>query len=114
MNLIDMQRASAVLVLALGTTLCAAQTAPAKPSPKPAPRPAAAAPAPAAAPADEGKTLSMGNSKGNSKVLTREELRACFKQRDLLQDRLKVSEAARAEMDGERAAIGKEQETLKS
>jgi chromosome segregation ATPase len=94
MTLIDMQRSSAMLVLALGTTLSLAQ-APATSS-------------------DAGRTLSMGNSKANSKLLTMEELRACFKQRDLLQDRLKTTDAARAGMDNERAAIGKEQETLKA
>lgn len=100
--------ARAALVLALATVLSApgwAQT----PAPKPAAKPAAGKPA--AATAADGKTLS-GKDSGGGKLLTRDELRTCMKQRDSLANRLKELEAARGALDIERTAIGQERQAL--
>jgi chromosome segregation ATPase len=70
----------------------------------------AGAQAPAAKPAD-GKPLTMSNS-GSGKLLTRDELRACFKRRDELGVRLADLEAQRKAMDAERDAITQERSAL--
>ncbi len=91
--------AAVVLLLAIGTA--DAQTPAAKPA--------------------EGKTLSLGTGAagGTGKLLTREELRACMKQRDALAVRLadvdgqrKALDAEREPITQERAALSKERELV--
>ena len=62
-------------------------------------------------PATEGKPLTMGNT-GSGKLLTREELRACFKRRDDLTARLADVEAQRKALDAERDAITQDRAAL--
>lgn len=100
--------------LLLGSTWAQAQTTPAKPAPKPAAKPAAqpAAKAPAK-PAADGKTLQMGGSgTSGGPILTRDELRACFKDEEAIRNRLTEHEAARAPLDQDKASITAEQKTL--
>ncbi len=98
------------LAAALGASLTFAQT----PQPKPAPvKPAPAAKPAAATPAADNRTLS-GKDPASSKLLTREELRACMKQRDGLGVRLNELDTARTKLDAERAALGQEQAALKT
>ena len=109
--------------LVLGATLAgwaAAQTAPATPAKaaaKPAAKPAAPAAKPAAATADkpaDGKTLSLGGKEGGGKLLTRDELRACLKQRDTLTVQLGELDGARTALNQERDALNAEQAALKT
>jgi chromosome segregation ATPase len=72
---------------------------------------AAGAQAPAAKAAADGKPLIMGNT-GAGKLLTREELRACFKRRDELVPRLADLEAQRKALDGERDTIAQDRAAL--
>ncbi len=110
------------LLAALGATWAFAQTPPAKPAPaKPAPAkatpatPAKTAPAakPAAPAAGDSRTLT-GKDAASSKLLTRDELRACMTQRDALAARLAELDTARGKLDAERAALGQEQQALKT
>jgi chromosome segregation ATPase len=71
----------------------------------------AVAQTPAAKPGAEGKPLTMGNT-GTGKLLTREELRSCFKRRDDLSARLADLEAQRKALDTERDAITQERTAL--
>lgn len=90
-------------------TLALAQTPPPKPAqPRPAAKPAAA---PASAP--ESRTLS-GKDASGSKLLTRDELRACLKQRDALSTRLADLDTTRQKLDAERVGLGQEQAALKT
>lgn len=74
-------------------------------------RPAApAAPQPAANPAVQTspvapRTSSMGNARVGSPILTRDELRACFKQRDELNVRVAQIDKDRVALDAERTSI---------
>lgn len=107
MKLTTLVLASAV---ALGTAWAQAQTPPAKPAAKPA---AKAAAKPAAKAGAEGKTLQMGGSGTTSgPILTRDELRACFKDEEAIRTRLAEHEAARAPLDQDKAAITAEQKSL--
>ena len=108
--------------LVLGASLvgwAAAQTAPATPAKaaaKPATKPAAAA-KPAAAVADkpaDGKTMSLSGKEGGGKLLTRDELRACLKQRDTLTGQLNELAGARTALNQERDALNAEQAALKT
>jgi chromosome segregation ATPase len=72
---------------------------------------AAGAQTPAAKPVADSKPLTMGNT-GSGKLLTREELRACFKRRDDLSARLADVEAQRKALDAEREAIAQERAAL--
>jgi chromosome segregation ATPase len=86
---------------------------PAKPADKPAAKPAATKPAAAAAAPAAGRQLSLGGEasaapSGTSRLLTRDELRACLNQRDALTKRLNELDAARAALDTERVAIQQE------
>lgn len=127
------------LAAAVGTTVAAAfaasalllppalhaQTAPAKPAvTKPATKPAAKPPAPvkkppaataaAAGPAtgnDATKSLGTGSGAGMS-ILTRDELRACFDQRDSLDARLRSFEGTRAPLDAERTQLNTDREVI--
>lgn len=73
----------------------------------------ASAQAPAVKPAD-GKTLSLGSGgSASGKLLTRDELRACMKQRDVLAARRSELDRERAALDAERDQIGKESAGLK-
>jgi chromosome segregation ATPase len=66
---------------------------------------------PAAKPAADSKPLTMGNT-GSGKLLTRDELRACFKRRDDLSARLADVEAQRKALDAERDAITQDRTAL--
>jgi chromosome segregation ATPase len=72
---------------------------------------AAGAQTPAAKPATDSKPLTMGNT-GSGKLLTRDELRACFKRRDDLSARLADVEAQRKALDAERDAITQDRTAL--
>ncbi len=121
----DTKRLVAGLAMALGLGLATvntiAQTAPAKPAAKPAATSpstqaatkAAAKPSPGASSTDAG-TSTLGNASVSSKLLTRDELRACFKQRDVLASRLTELETARVAMDKERNVLTQEQQALKT
>ena len=112
MFLFDAKRVSCLLVLCgawAGSTM--AQTAPAKPAAK----------APAAKPADkaldkssDGKTLSLSGKDGAGKLLTRDELRACLKQRDTLATRLNQLDGDRTKLNQERDGLTQEQAALKA
>ena len=97
----------------LGSTWAQAQTTPAKPA-KPATIPVAKPAAkPATKPAADGKTLQMGGSGTTSgPVLTRDELRVCFKDEEAIRNRLTEHEAARVPLDQDKASITAEQKTL--
>jgi chromosome segregation ATPase len=66
---------------------------------------------PAPKPAADNKPLTMGNT-GSGKLLTREELRACFKRRDGLTPKLAEIETQRKALDAEREAIVQERAAL--
>jgi chromosome segregation ATPase len=72
---------------------------------------AAFAQAPAAKPAADNKPLTMSNS-GSGKLLTKEELRSCFKRRDELGARLADLEVQRKALDTERDSIGQDRTAL--
>jgi uncharacterized protein (DUF3084 family) len=101
-------------------SMAVAQTPPAaKPAAapaKPAPAKPAAAPAKPASPAPAAdKTLSLGDSStATGAVLTREELRACFKQEESIRERFKATDATRATLDAEKAAIANDQQALRA
>lgn len=98
---------SALTFLAQGPVL--AQTAPAKA------KPATTAPTkPAPEKAGEGKTLSLSGKDTNGKLLTRDELRACLKQREALTGRLNELDAARTNTNQEREGLSQGQAALKS
>ena len=120
MNATPVKRLTFALVL--GASLAgwaAAQTAPATPAKaaaKPAAKPAVAA-KPAAAVADkpaDGKTMSLSGKEGGGKLLTRDELRACLKQRDTLTGQLNELAGARTALNQERDALNAEQAALKT
>ena len=127
MNYHSAQRAPMIRVLALlslgamTAVVASAQTAPAKPADKAAAKPAAAAAAKPAATAatkpakpDDGKTLTLSGKDNNGKLLTRDELRACLKQRETLSMRLNDLDGARTKLNLEREALSQEQATLKT
>ncbi len=87
-----------------------AQTAPAKTATK-APAKAAAKSAPAA-PAE--KLSSFGNAAGSGKLLTRDELRACFKERDELAARRVQIDAEQKRNEAERTDLLSAGEALKA
>jgi chromosome segregation ATPase len=72
---------------------------------------AAGAQTPAAKPAADSKPLTMGNT-GSGKLLTKEELRSCFKRRDELGTRLADLDVQRKALDAERDTIGKDRAAL--
>ncbi len=73
----------------------------------------AGAQTPAAKPAD-GKTLSLGSgSNASGKLLTRDELRACMKQRDALATRRTDIEREHSALEAERDQLGKDSAGLK-
>ena len=121
MNSIDAKRHTAVLAMVLGLTTgltlpvasVFAQTAPAKPVAKPAAKPVTKTPTAASA-SEANSTSSLGNASVSSKLLTRDELRACFKQRDSLSARLTELDASREAMDKERATLTQVQAALKA
>ena len=81
--------------LLLGAAWAQAQTTPAKPA------------------APEGKTLQMGGSGSTSgPIMTRDELRACFKDEEAIRTRLTEHETVRGPLDQEKASITSDQKTL--
>ena len=104
MNVMKMLRVSLMLALAFGAQVGAAQTAP-----KPATQ--------AAKPSADTKTLG-GNAAnsvgGNAKLLTRDELRQCMKQRDILSTRLTQLDGERATLDGERNGLREDQDKMRT
>jgi len=106
-----------------------AQTAPAKPAvTQPATKPAAKPPTPAKKPpaagaaaaaaatatatgTDATKSMGIGTGAGMS-ILTRDELRACFDQRDNLDARLRSFEGTRAPLDAERTQLNTDREAI--
>lgn len=117
-----MIRVLALLSLgALMVAVATAQTAPAKstekaaakPVAKPTTKPIAATAAKPAKP-DDGKTLSLSGKDNNGKLLTRDELRACLKQRETLSGRLNELDSARTKLNLEREALAQEQAALKT
>jgi hypothetical protein len=109
-------------LVAAATTLCIAgpllaQTAPAKAPIKAtvkAPAKAAAKSAPAAQAAAAEKLGSFGNAGGTGKLLTRDELRACFKERDELAARRVQLDAEQKRNEAERTELLAAGETLKT
>lgn len=95
-------RRAAAGVVALTCTVASAQTAP---------KPTKAAPAKPA----EGKTLSLGgNATGDSRLLTREELRQCLKRQDALALRREEVDKQRDPLTLEKEALVKEQDAMKA
>ena len=73
-------------------------------------------PAATAKPAADNKTLGGVASPGvsaNSKLLTRDELRACMKQRDVLSTRLSQLDSERVTLDAERVSLRDDQEKMR-
>jgi hypothetical protein len=69
---------------------------------------------PAQTPAAAGKTATLGNARAGAKLLTREELRTCLKQKTDLAARKPPLEAERASLDRERAELQQIDDSLKS
>jgi hypothetical protein len=104
---------TAAAAFAMPMAVWAQQPAPAKPPAKPA------ATKPAAPAAERTKSLGDAGTEGNraaksQPILTREELRACFKQEEAIRTRLNAHEQARAPIDAERTGLTAEQEALKA
>lgn len=116
MFLKDAKRMGCALILGAGfAAVGLAQTAPGKPAVK----------APATKAADkaaDNKTMTLGGKDGGKeggkdaggKLLTRDELRACLKQRDTLAARLSQLDGERTKSNQERDALTQEQVALKT
>jgi predicted nucleic acid-binding Zn-ribbon protein len=104
------------LLLATASFAVLAQTPPAaKPAAKAAAKPAAtpAKPAKAASAADD-KTLSLGGKSSSGPILTRDELRACLSQEEVIRKRLEAHTALRAPLDKEKADLSAAQQNLRT
>jgi chromosome segregation ATPase len=108
---------SMLLLLAVASFAAQAQTpAPAKPAAKPVAKAAAkpaAEPAKAASAADD-KTLSLGGKSSSGPILTRDELRTCLSQEEVIRNRLDAHTALRAPLDQEKAELAAAQQKLRS
>jgi hypothetical protein len=105
------------LLLAAIPCLAPAQTqAPAKPAAKSTTKAAAKpAPAPAAAASAAGdKTLSLGGKSGSGPILTRDELRTCLSQEEIIRKRLDAHLLLRPPLDKEKADLAAGQQALRA
>jgi chromosome segregation ATPase len=102
-----------MLLLTVASFAAQAQTpTPAKPVAKAAAKPAAA-PAKAASAADD-KTLSLGGKSSSGPILTRDELRTCLSQEEVIRKRLEAHTALRAPLDQEKTELAAAQQKLRT
>jgi chromosome segregation ATPase len=104
------------LLVAFASFAAHAQTQPAaKPVAKPAAK-AASAPAKAAkaASAAGDKTLSLGGKTSSGPILTRDELRTCMSQEEVIRKRLEAHTALRAPLDKEKTDLSTAQQNLRT
>jgi chromosome segregation ATPase len=69
---------------------------------------------PASKPAADGKTRSLGTGTAGGPLLTRDELRTCFKQEEAIRTKLSEIETQRIPLDQDKQAIAAEQAKLKT
>jgi predicted nucleic acid-binding Zn-ribbon protein len=108
---------SALLLAALPGLAMAQTPAPAKPAAKTtvkAPAKSAAAPVAAPVAAAGDKTLSIGGKSGSGPILTRDELRACLSQEEVIRKRLEAHTLLRAPLDKEKADLAAAQQSLRA
>ena len=114
---IQVNRLMPALLMAAAGAVAQAQTtapAPAKPAAKTTVK-AAAKPASSVTGAAGGKTNVMGgHGTGSGPILTRDELRTCLSQEELIRKKLDDHAALRAPLDQEKATLATEQQNLKT
>jgi predicted nucleic acid-binding Zn-ribbon protein len=102
-----------LMMLLVASFAAQAQTqTPAKPVAKAAAKPAAA-PAKAGSAAED-KTLSLGGKSSSGPILTRDELRTCLSQEEVIRKRLDAHTALRAPLDKEKSDLSAVQQTLRA